>query len=87
MGPLTGHHAMAGSNLNGTLEFAWVEMPINHAYGRFINLDFKSMFMELDQKVRYAMIAFAAVSVVLAGLGLHAAAGHLKALEMSGVSD
>ena len=36
--------------------------------------------MELEQKVRYAFLAFAAASLVLAGLGVHAAL-HLKVLE------
>lgn len=37
--------------------------------------------MELDSKVRYAALALAAASLVLAGLGLHAGA-HLRALEL-----
>jgi hypothetical protein len=39
--------------------------------------------MELDQKVRYALLAFAAMSVALAGLGFHAGI-HIKALEFAG---
>jgi hypothetical protein len=42
--------------------------------------------MELDQKIRYGMIALAATSVVLAGLGMHAGL-HVKALEFSGGGD
>jgi hypothetical protein len=42
--------------------------------------------MELDQKVRYSLMAFTAASVVLAGLGLHTGV-HLSALEGGGVAD
>ncbi len=42
--------------------------------------------MELDQKVRYALLALAVASVVLAGLGLHAGA-HLRVLEGGGGAD
>lgn len=42
--------------------------------------------MELDQKIRYAMIVIGATAVVLSGLGLHAGV-HLKALEDAGVWD
>lgn len=42
--------------------------------------------MELDQKVKYALLAFAIGSFVLAGLGLHLGA-HLKALEDAGAWD
>jgi hypothetical protein len=57
-----------------------------HAKRKFINLDFKDSFMELDQKVKYALLAFAIGSFVLAGLGLHLGA-HLKALEDAGAWD
>jgi len=42
--------------------------------------------MELDQKIRYALLGFAALSIVLAGLGLHAGI-HTKALEVGGRAD
>ena len=42
--------------------------------------------MDLDQKIRYVLMAFAAASVVLAGLGLHAGL-HLRALDDGGVID
>ena len=46
--------------------------------------------MELDLKIRYAMLALTAVSLVLAGIGVHGAmhgAAHLKALEIGGGAD
>jgi len=45
--------------------------------------------MEIDQKVRYALIAFALASAVLAGLGLHTGhlGLHLRALEGGGNAD
>lgn len=42
--------------------------------------------MELDQKIRYAIVAFALASLVLAGVGLHSAM-HLKVLEIGGGAD
>lgn len=42
--------------------------------------------MELDQKVKYAMLAFAVASAILAGLGLHAGI-HAKALDFGGGAD
>jgi hypothetical protein len=42
--------------------------------------------MELDQKLRYAMLAFTVASMVLAGLGLHAGM-HLRALDGGGRAD
>ena len=42
--------------------------------------------MELDQKIRYAMWAVTAASVVFAGLGLHAGV-HFGALDTGGVVD
>jgi len=44
------------------------------------------MLMELDQKVRYAMLAVTAASMVLAGLGLHAGV-HFGILDTGGVVD
>ncbi len=45
--------------------------------------------MELDQKVRYALVAFALTSAILAGLGIHTGqlGMHLKALEIGGGMD
>jgi hypothetical protein len=42
--------------------------------------------MELEQRVKYALAAFAVASIVLAALGFHAAA-HVKALEFAGGGD
>lgn len=42
--------------------------------------------MELDQKIRYAMIALAAASLFLAGLGIHASA-HVRTLDLGGGAD
>lgn len=42
--------------------------------------------MELEQKIRYAMLAFAAATAVLAGLGLGPAM-HMRALDGGGVAD
>lgn len=36
--------------------------------------------MEIDQKLRYAMFAFTAASLILAGLGIHVGA-HLRVLD------
>jgi hypothetical protein len=44
------------------------------------------MLMELDQKIRYAIWAVTAASVVFAGLGLHAGV-HFGALDTGGVVD
>jgi len=45
--------------------------------------------MELDQKVRYALVAFTLASVILAGIGLHTGhlGFHLRALEGGGNAD
>ena len=42
--------------------------------------------MELDQKIRYALLAFTVASLVLAGLGLHAGA-HFRVLDRGGRAD
>jgi len=42
--------------------------------------------MEFDQKVRYAVLAFAIASLALAGLGIHAGL-HLRVLEIGGGAD
>ena len=42
--------------------------------------------MELDQKIRYAMWAVTAASIVLAGLGLHAGV-HFGTFDTGGVVD
>jgi hypothetical protein len=42
--------------------------------------------MELDQKIRYAIWALTAASIVFAGLGLHPGA-HFGALDTGGVVD
>ncbi|HUI01504.1 MAG TPA: hypothetical protein VLX56_07730 [Nitrososphaerales archaeon] len=42
--------------------------------------------MTLDQKVRYALMALAVASLLLAGLGLHMG-GHLRVLEGGGNAD
>ena len=45
--------------------------------------------MEIDQKVRYALVAFAFASAVLAAVGIHTGhlGLHLKALEVGGGMD
>jgi hypothetical protein len=46
--------------------------------------------MELDQKIRYAAVAFAVASIAFAALGLHLGshfATHLRVLERGGASD
>jgi hypothetical protein len=42
--------------------------------------------MELDQKIRYALFALAAASVILAGLGFHPGV-HLRVLDVGGGND
>jgi len=42
--------------------------------------------MELDRKIRYATLAVTAVSVVLAGLGLHGFV-HIRPSDGGGVAD
>jgi len=42
--------------------------------------------MELDQKLRYAMFAFTAATLVMGALGLHPAV-HIRALDFSGSND
>ncbi len=42
--------------------------------------------MELDQKIRYALLAFSAASLILAAHGMHAGL-HLRALEGGGRAD
>lgn len=42
--------------------------------------------MELDQKIRYAVLAFVVASAVLAGVGMHAGV-HTGALDGGGVAD
>jgi len=44
------------------------------------------MLMELDRKIRYAVLAVGVASLVLAGLGLHLGA-HFAPLEKGGVVD
>jgi hypothetical protein len=61
-----------------------------HAKGRFISLDFQDSLMELDQKIRFALLAFTAVSIALSGFGLHVGVHvgvHLKALDPGGIVD
>jgi hypothetical protein len=42
--------------------------------------------MELDQKIRYAMLAVAGLSLVLSGLGLHLGV-HIKLMDTGGIVD
>ena len=61
-------------------------MSLCHAKRILISKCFTRYFMELDRKVRYAMLALAVASAVLAGLGLHAGV-HYGVMEKGGVVD
>jgi hypothetical protein len=61
-------------------------MSFDHAKRELISLDLRYSRMGIDQKVRYAMLALAAASMILAALGLHSGA-HMGVLDGGGVAD
>ncbi len=56
-----------------------------HRAGLLIQIH-DTVLMELDRKIRYAVLAVGVASLVLAGIGLHVGA-HFAPLEKGGVVD
>jgi hypothetical protein len=76
--------------VNEELEFARAKNRFCHAKSIFINLDSRDSFMELSQKISYALAAFALASAILAGMGLHFGAHfgtHIGVFEIGGGTD